>query len=277
MSPYTLPEGFKHLFQDRLYLESMTNNSYYTIVGKEGALGRRMFFGPLCVEYYTCDTEPVLTQWRGFRFVIWTRVTREDAPKNWIQFPKESTREVCAYLDINNTNMYYKTWRDTFKTYYYRFLKQTKYQVEEISCDEFCGLYKQYAKNSLLISMNQKQMRKLSSGEKRTTHFYILKNTENNDIVAGIAGVDCFSVEQSFYITAFTRKDIAPKESGLWLCHMWMKGSSGKGISYANFGNIWTPGHPVSWKGFSDFKMKFNPRLIVLKPECIRFTFSLGG
>lgn len=121
--------------------------------------------------------------------------------------------------------------------------------------------------------MNVDQIKKLYLLNQDTLHAYVLKELASGEIVAGFIGVDCFSVQQSFYITAFTRKEIAPKESGLWLYHFWMRKSSLRGIKYANLGNIWTKGQPNSWKGFSDFKMKFKPLLVTLQPELVRFTF----
>ncbi len=277
MSPTTLPQDFTHILQDRFFLDSLTSGSYYKTVGKEGSLGKRMLAGPLCFEYYTCDKEPELLPWKGLRFVIWIPVTREDVPQGWYQSPMKSGRPVCAYLDIRNTDVYYKSWRDTFKTYYNRFSKQTTYQVEEVSGNTFCQLYKQYGARTIAMSLNILQIEKLESFGKKITHFYFLKDIKNGEVVAGNAITDCFSAGQSYYITAFTRKDIAPKEAGLWLLNHWMKESSARGIAYANFGNIWTPGQPKSWKGFSEFKMKFNPQLIVLQKELIRCTFSLFG
>lgn len=277
MNPHKLPEGFMHLFQDRLYLESISYAPHYMVIGKEGNLGRRVIFGPFCVEYYTCDKEPELLPFKGLRFVIWTPVTRTDVPIRWFQPFKKSTREVCAYINIQNTDIYYTTWSKIFRNYYHHFSKQHEYKIESISWGVFCSLYKQYGRKSSVMLMALRQLQKLGDSNEKATCFYVLKNIVDNEIVAGIATVDCFSVNQSYYVAAFTRKEIAPNEAGLWLLNHWMKESSARGIAYANFGNIWTPGQPKSWKGFSEFKMKFNPQLIVLQKELIRCTFSLFG
>jgi hypothetical protein len=113
------------------------------------------------------------------------------------------------------------------------------------------------------------------SAHPEVVYCYILKHLDSNEIVAGIASADCLEVKQSYYVAAFTRKSIAPKEAGLWLLNYWMNECSARGALYANLGNMWTEGKPVSWKGFSDFKMKFRPTLLILKPELVKFTFSL--
>lgn len=267
-------ETIPHLFQDRLYLESMSDDKHCSIVGSEGFYGRRYIVGLFSVEYYTCDKEPELKPFRGLRFVIWNPVTREDAPPSWHRFPGKSDRTVSALLDIRNTHEYFKQWSDTFKTYYYRFLRQQKYVIAEVTCEEYCSYYERYVKKGVSVIRNTSQARKLSlPSENNKTHFYVLLN--QGEVLSGIATVDCFSVKQSYYLSAFTRRDRAPKESGLWLCHQWMKESSSRGILFANFGIVWTRGQPKEWKGFSDFKMKFNPHLLVLQRELVRFTFSI--
>jgi lipid II:glycine glycyltransferase (peptidoglycan interpeptide bridge formation enzyme) len=54
-----------------------------------------------------------------------------------------------------------------------------------------------------------------------------------------------------------------------------MEKSSARGIHFANLGAIWTKGQPKEWKGFTEFKKKFNPHHIILPRSLIRLTFSL--
>lgn len=275
MKLHKVPENFTHIFQSKLFLLGLSSSSNYSVIGNEGSLGRRYTVGPLCVEYYTGDKEPELSTWRGFRFVIWNPVSRLDNPISWFRISKESDHTVAAFLDIQNTDNYHKMWSDTFKTYYNRIPRNLQYQVVESSLEEYIKEYRAYAKKDISIERNIAQAIKLTQVDSNSTHFYCLENKENHSIVGGIAIVDCVSVNQSYYLSAFTRKDIAPKETGLWLCNYWMNESSKRGISFANLGIVWTKGQPESWKGFSEFKMKFNPLLLVLPRELIRFTFSL--
>lgn len=275
MSSHQTPESIPHLFQDAVYLASMSDDKHCTIIGGEGFYGRRYTVGPLCVEYYTCDKDPELKPFRGLRFVIWNPVTREDVPPSWYRFPGKSDRTVSAFVNISDTENYFKQWSNTFKTYYYRFLRQQDYKIIEVDCEEYCLQYKHYAKEGISVNRNTTQARFLSlPSESNKTHFYFLLH--QGEIMSGVAIVDCFSVKQSYYLSAFTRRDRAPKESGLWLCNYWMKESGKRGLLFANLGIVWTKGQPKEWKGFSDFKMKFNPQLLVLKRELIRFTFSLS-
>ncbi len=271
----SIPSDFIHHFQDKYYLESQTTGSRYKVVGSQQNYGKRMFFGPFCIEYYTGDNEPVLESFKGLRFIIWAPVTRVAIPSGWYMLFKKSTREVSAFIDIRNIEECYKLWNNTFRTYVYHFSKQDRYAVESISCDHFCELYTKYAKKMSTTPLYFRQLQILDNNKKSMVNFYTLKDTVSGEPVAGVATSDCFSVKQSYYIAAFTRKDIAPKEAGLWLLNHWMKESSKRGILYANFGNMWVPGKPSSWKGFSDFKMKFRPMILTLKPELVKITFSL--
>jgi hypothetical protein len=270
-----LPKNFTHLFQSKLFLQGMSGDLHYSVVGEEGSLGRRYTIGPFAVEYYTCDSEPKLQPFRGLRFVIWNPVTRIDIPKKWFRMPKESDHTVSVFLDIRNKADYYKTWSPTFRNYYNRYTTQSTYRIIKATLKEYVDMYRLFAKKDITVEKNIQQITRLTEIDTSATHFYFLQRIDSSEIVGGIAVVDCASVKQSYYLLAFTRKDIAPKETGLWLCDYWMKESMQRNISFANLGLIWTPGYPKDWKGFSDFKLKFNPIHIMLKRECIRFTFSL--
>lgn len=275
MKSHKVPENFTHIFQSKLFLLGLSSSSNYSVVGNEGLLGRRYTVGPLCVEYYTGDKEPELSTWRGFRFVIWNPVSRLDVPPSWFHLPLKSDHSVSAFLNIQNCDTYFKTWKRVFRNYYHRWSQQSEYIIKEVGVDEYVEQYSQYAIPKKFISRNVELIKSHSFVSGNSVHFYVLKYKEKNEIVAGIAVIDYFSVYQSYYIAAFTRKDISPKEAGLWLCNYWMNESSKRGLSYANLGVIFTEGQPESWKGFSEFKMKFNPQFIVLQQELVRFTFSL--
>lgn len=270
------PSDFIHLFQDRNFLQSAFDGKYYSIVGVEGAIGRRYAFGPFCIEYYTTDKEPELSLFKGLRLVIWNPITRTESIPFWKKIPFDTNSMVYAYIDIRDTDNYWKNWNRTFKYYCNSWAKQSKYAVIETSYEVFNSHYVSGA----ILDRNIKKafserMERHSLFQKNVTNFYLLQDTLSQDIFSGIATVDSFFANQTYYITGFTRKDLAPPQAGLWLLKHWMDTSSKKGIRYGNFGAIWTEGQPEKWKGFSRFKAKFNPKHLILPKEYYRFTFSL--
>jgi hypothetical protein len=178
-------------------------------------------------------------------------------------------------IDMRNRDTYHSSWNGTHKTYYNHFYAQQDYSISEVTADEYILLYKKYADPIVNIEKNINYIKSLAGLDKENLHCYFLKEKASGEVISGFAGADFFSVSQSYYFSAFTRKSIAPKESGVWLINYWMKESSKKGILFANLGPIWTEGQPKSWKGFTAFKMKFKPILLTLPKELIRFTFSI--
>jgi hypothetical protein len=176
-----------------------------------------------------------------------------------------------ALVDIQS-DAFYTGWSATFRTYYNRFERQADFTINEVTSETFLAQYELYTKGEVAIR-GKNQIERILKKDAKTLHFYLLSNITTKEALSGIAVVDCKSVSQSFYIAAFTRKDIAPKEAGLWLCTHWMKECRGLGIRFANLGVLWSEGQPNDWKGFSDFKMKFNPIQLKLPPELLRVTF----
>ena len=273
MNTEKFPTGFRHLFQDSLFLHAMSGYVKYTIVGQEGALGRRYSYGFFCIEYYTSEKEPVLEVCKGLRFVIWNQIGISKVSSLWKKSFMSDSYRVFAFVDISKPYTYVATWKKTLRNYHHAWQRQDEYRIEEISCQLYCDYYTKYAQPKTTIKENVLQMKRHSTVGAHVLHCYVLK-TIQGDVVAGIATVDAVSVSQSFYLTAFTCKEIAPPAAGLWLCDHWMKVSSTKQIQFANLGAVWSKGFPESWKGFSDFKLKFNPLLYVPEKTWITFTFS---
>lgn len=270
-----IPEDFVHLLQDRDFLRGAFMGERREVVGVDGALGARLQFGPLCVEYYTCDQEPTMLPFRGLRFVLWCPIIRLTPPKGWSRSPLASGRMVFAYFDIRDKETYRKNLNRTLRTYFNHWAKQTEYRIKEVTHDNFSELYEKYAQPVRLTPILKKSMANHYIVSKDNFTFYVLESLRSGEVVAGVSGVDYPAIKQSYYMAAFTRKDIAPPEAGFWLLNHWIDKSRDKGISFTNLGVVWEKGRPKSWKGYSDFKMKFNPKYIVLPREFMKFTFSL--
>lgn len=263
----------KHIFQDRLFLTITFTNKYCCIIGEEGSLGSRFSFGFFCLEYYTTNNEPKLEKFAGLRLVIWSPLGSSRVPKKWIKTPIKVDSVTYACVDIRNKDDYWKSWSDTFKNYCSRWERQDQYTIREILYDEYRALYSKYSKPEKYIPTRLIWLEKYHRHGKTDVQFYILQHKVTGEIYSGLAVVDCFSVNQAYYISAFTRKEVAPLQSGLWLIKYWMDVSSKKGIHFANLGPMWTDGQPKEWKGFTEFKKKFNPLYISTERPLFRITF----
>lgn len=274
MSIADFPEDYIHLFQDKKFLQSTFESKSCIVVGSEQRLGVRYVFGYFCVEYYTGDKEPDLLPFIGFRIVVWSPISIKSKPRLWFRMPCNTNRSVYSFLDIRNKDSYVNSWSRTFKHYAGAWSRQEDYVIKEISYEEYITLCPLYLKPEKYLFDRIFWLERYYRYNKDALHFFVLESKDSGEIVSGVATADYLSVKQSYYITAFTRKDIAPPQAGLWLLKYWMDQSNSRGVLFANLGAMWTKGQPEGWKGFSNFKEKFNPRRVILQRELIRFTFS---
>ena len=270
---YTIPVDFINLNQDRRFLEATFLSSLCTIVGEKGLLGIRYTVWRFCIEYYTTEEEPALLPYQGIRLIFWHRMTKDTIPHRWYKLPFKNTKAHYVVVLISDKDTYMKQWSKTFRNYSSLFDRQHDYAIKEISCVDYAALYHVYTTDTKRATHSLSFTEKYYTYFPSSTYFYVLYHTVTGEVVGGIASLDCDRVSQSYYISAFTDKKRAPPACGLWLCDHQMKQSSKRGIRYANLGVIWSRGQPRSWKGFSNFKMKFNPIPIMFKKDLVRMTF----
>lgn len=269
-----LPEDFIHLFQDRYFLQATFPEPVYTIVGNEGCWGTRRTYWPFCVEYYTGDKEPTLLPFRGLRVVVWTPISNIYTCKNWFRLFFDSNPSVYACVLIKNKN-YEKYWSHKFRNFKNLWLKQQEYVIKKTDLATYQDTYSKYAVPQNTVERYRKRHERHYKLDEQNFHLYVLEHCVSKNVVGGIAVVNCPEIKQAYYLSAFTRKDIAPAQTSFWLLCNWMEEIASSGFHFANLGQVWTKGYDPSWKGFTQFKLKFNPAFIIRQRELIRFTFSL--
>lgn len=265
----------KNLFQDRDFLEVMFGgDKHCTIIGNGSSMYgiRRSFLG-VSFEYYTGDQEPVVERVTGLRVVIWRTMSRITTPQGWYVGARKSKGTVYAFVDIRNKESYVMEWKRTFRNYVHQWKKQTTYLIKKVDSQSFKNMYCQFS-GAAFSSISAHGLARNASLPNVSASYYVLFEKQNEEAVAGVSTIDFLASGQSYYYAAFTRKDIAPPQAGLWLCNIWAQESSAKGVEYLNLGGIISDSSPRSWKGFSDFKVKFNPKYRILAKDFFRVTFS---
>lgn len=239
---------------------------------QEGVVGTRYAFGPLAVEYYTGDHEPRLSFFKGFRFVVWDRVQTTMMPRRWMVLPF-GILPSNAIINLHEQE-YWKRWSHGARNHYNKWFTQIQYDIQEISLDVFIPYFKKYSRPRYAAHRCADVMKDQEKTYGNRMKCYALLHKESKTICAGICTIDYPSVSQSYYMYSFyARKDL-PRPAGVWLLNYWFMECQKKGIPYANLGTLYGPGQPRSWKGFSQFKMNFNPYIFSFKQPLFRFTFS---
>lgn len=262
-------------FVDMRQSETFLRGSFRTgeILLEKGAIGMRQVFGLLAFEYYTGDNEPKLKPFKGLRLVIWDRVTSDYKPKGWRQMIKGFGLSTAVVSDLSGDD-YWKDWSDTAKRYRNKWDSQTEYKIEKFDLESFVSYYLKFGRPKETRNKSMEALRHRFNLNKESLSIYSLKDVMNDKIVAGMVFIDDKEISQSYYITAFLDKDNAPAQAGLWLINNWFVNCKEKGIRFANFGPVWTPGQPKSWKGFTEFKAHFRPYILKYRRPLFRFLFS---
>jgi hypothetical protein len=159
--------------------------------------------------------------------VIWSPVTRTDVPRGW--FTVKSNLSTYSFIDTRR-DAYWARWNKTLRWYRNAWSTQGEYVIKKVSYCEYRELYATYANPEKIMTIFQKVTDRHYALNQDALHMYLLEHIKTKDIVAGIATVDSVSVHQSYYISAFTRKDIAPPQTGLWLLAHWMEDSKISGL-----------------------------------------------
>ncbi len=269
-----LPDSFTHLRQSLPFLKGSFTEKYRSIVGGSGAIGVRFSVWLFAVEYFTGDVVPESETFKGLRLIIWDRILNNSKPKQWHQATQGFRLSSCAVLDLS-LEEYWKDWTKTLKQYRNKWETQTEYEIEKVARNQFVDCYLKFGHPKNLLSASINSLDRHIKENRSAISLFILKNKITNTVVAGVGVVDAKEVNQSYYLTAFTDKKIAPPQAGLWLLNNWFLQCIKNGIRFANFGVIWVPGQSKGWKGFSEFKLHFRPIILEYKPPLFRFTFSL--
>ncbi len=78
-----LPKGLINKEQSHIFSRSIIQPRPSEIIEVDGVIGLRYCFGPLAIEVYTSETEPVPKPWRGIRLIFWFPITNTRSKKGW--------------------------------------------------------------------------------------------------------------------------------------------------------------------------------------------------
>lgn len=218
---------------------------------------RFVFFKKLAIESYTCFREPVLEPWRGWRFVFWKTLKENKVSKNWKKWPG---------LPIGNTYAVGKVHQDFLQDWAgnaRRFVsnKEAATFCKSVSLEEFAKVYHNsgYLDPFLrhgFIKVIKDHLR--VHPEDVSILFFFNKK---NELAGGAVFVDYPDIQQSHYLISFLNKEGRKIKAGYDFIYWWYQDMLKKDLDWADFGIVWAPRDPASWKGYSQFKKRFNPSI----------------
>lgn len=267
----TLPTSFIDMRQSETFLRGSFKKGELLL--QKGSIGMRNVFGYFAFEYYTGDNEPKLNSFKGFRLVIWDRVTSDYIPKGWRQMIPGFRLSTVVISDLLSDE-YWKSWSETARRYRNQWESQTEYEIGDLDLETFVSYYMKLGLPKETRGLSMDALARRIKLNKDSIRIISLTNKVDKKIVAGMVFIDDKNISQSYYLTAFMDKNTAPAQTGLWLINNWFINCKKNGIRFANFGPVWTPGQPKSWKGFTEFKSHFRPITLRYKRPLFRFTIN---
>jgi len=233
---------------------------------------------PFSFEVYDGDMEPEVAPLPSsdrtpFRIVIWQRYFRTDRPSAWRQFSEKPYLKI-GYVELADD--YEKGWSSSLRyarrKWLSRYLNQI-YSVEEVSFEEFQAAYR---RSDLPRSIRYGLFRDLAVRMKNPqvrAALYAARERKTGRIAGGLCALTSPSLKSVYYHAGFVMKENKgdPIMAGLFE-HLFLQALK-EGIRFVDFGIYWSKGDPSSWKGYSNFKMKFNPTYFSYPARLFKFRF----
>ncbi len=237
-------------------------------------------FWPLYMAVSFSEEVPLLPNKRSFSLwptvYAWDRIAKknDEVEKGWIK-AGSNPRKRLGVLEVRDGD-YYKSWGDTTKNLRNRWLKinGSSYEVSEVMREEFLVHYVQsevYKKIDKDIT--RRVMQTITKRDESLAYkicYFLVKNKESNEVKAGLAYESSSSSTNTYYSIGFLMdcKERDPLMTGLLM--EWIERERKEGYHYFNFGIFWKEGDPKSWKGFSQFKMKYGVKMYDLPQSLIK-------
>jgi hypothetical protein len=227
------------------------------------------------VAYCTSDTEPdisyIHTHKRKPTLIIWDG-TKDTLPNNkWYKFSSVGTRADIGILYVQNE--YRRSWSESAKRAMTKWSAQSKYTLSEISLETYLTAYQK----STVISHIKHTFTKLLPVYERVYKgdfvCYGVIDTESSLCIAGLAVVYDKHTMQSKHISSFLLQNALKTSAGTALIAHWVAETKKQNLAYANFGILWKKGDPVSWKGYTKFKLHFGLERVTHRSPFVRIVW----
>jgi hypothetical protein len=265
-----LPVGFIHPLQSPDYLKGTVyvNDSHSKIITSNGM---RRFMGPMAMDLFGGQEEPVIEPFHGWRMLVWQPVAKRSCPTGWLPWPIPSQPKHHAVAEVLPGD-YWTPWSDHAKRHRKKWLAQTHLSIEEISFEAFTEAFNASGKLPKARAGSIEALRRRVGHENHHVRFF--GAYYNKRIVAALAVCDLRDISLSVHCAAFNHPDFEKTSVGTGLIDHWYKHCQKENIRFAYFDIVWSPGDPKGWIGYSNFKKQFRPYLLTSPLPFVKFTLS---
>ncbi len=271
----SLPPEYQPRHQWPEYAAHLDMPSFFrpAIVGTHPR-GMRRGIWPFIIEGYVSDTEPAdFTSDPGAcnRIIQWVRLIRQDIPPGWRTLSSEPS-ELEGFFDLRAFPEYQKQWIKVarYDLRQWHTIYSSRYVIEKISWSEYAQTCKSSTINKKIGLVVQVMKRKWQCDPGQVI-FWGAREKSTGEVVACIGVINSPTHQASYYATGCMRTLSGYNPVMVGLIDHWFQTSQKQHLRFLHFGQFWMSGKPVSWKGFTTFKLKFNPQLLLYPPTLYRF------
>ncbi len=267
-----MPSGYVPFFSCEGYLEREYREwPPFEIVNAGNAWGVRRKIGPISVERYHGDVEPV-TQPGRLRFVMWDPWTRLAPPAGWHRYLGNPRRSLMGYAELPQFGDVHLAWSELARRERKKWLAQDEYEIKLIDAETYCAAYARCGKSQSIIDGFSSGVRRKTKAHGDLLHLYGVVSRKTGEVVAGLAAVDIPEIKTSIHVTGFILPAARHSPAGVGLVNRWFLDSQSRGMRFCDFDGFYAKGEPAEWKGFSRFKSQFGTRFIAYPKPFWRIT-----
>lgn len=265
------PEDYRIPEQFPLMLEATTELSPTVTIEGAPPYRRIRDTSPFVREFAISDAPPSRTPEERSKFILWRPVKAKAIPEGWVRSPFEiSVVRATGFTHVGP--QYASRWSQNARHLLKR-LPAKDIRIEEVTFSSYRAALPTGGKFRSIYAFMTWKAGRFDRIYGSAMHWYLAYNKES----AAVSGLGVLMLPEqnfSFHVSAFTDRRYDEPEANVGLIDRWHRDALARGISYIDFGSLWRPGDPKSWKGFADFKKKFGVQLVHLPQTYITFVPS---
>jgi hypothetical protein len=268
-----LPKGYTRYDEARGYLQREFQDwKRFHLTSCDNLLGIEARLGPLRIEQFFGNEEPVCSAQNRARWIIWYPTTYEGQPPGWHRSPFYNYRRKTGFTQIKTGEEYWKSWAELAQRQRAAWHKQDDYFLSPVSVEEYCEVYqKKSGKKQLIIDLFSEAVRRKARCHGDRLRMIGIRRKQDQRLVGGFVALDIPENHLSYHVTSFILEEARKSPVGVAMVDAWFRQGQAAGIQFFDFDVFWAPGDPEEWKGFSRFKGQFNVWYILYPRPLMRW------
>lgn len=253
---------------------------FFSFVGTSNIPGTHFALGPLVVEEYVGDEEPMFDNDGPLRKVEWQQVHRTDIPKGWRRSRMPPNTRHIGWVDLALIEQPYETtWTPHAQRHRRKWLREREeWEMGPITVAEFVAGYRGADKEPILKAMFRDGLRKKFAAHGMRVHIIGARRKGSAGVhEAAFVSLDVPERRESLHFISYIHSSARSSSVGVGLMDEWFRRALLEQIEILNFGVFWMPGAPATWKGFSQFKSQFGVSYITHPVPLVRYAGTIGG